>query len=107
MSKDEWIERMERVVLKLILTVQKCPCGLPRGCVVCLPFHHDGQALIARLELARSHAVLDELLDTETEYPLPKMVDGRTPEELKADGDDRWPDKTPYIPQPINLEGHP
>jgi hypothetical protein len=26
------------------------------------------------------------------------MVDGRTPEELKADGDDKWPDGTPYVP---------
>jgi hypothetical protein len=28
---------------------------------------------------------------------LPKMVDDRTREQLRQDGDDQWPDGTPYV----------
>lgn len=30
--------------------------------------------------------------------PLPKVTDGRTPEQLLADGDHRWPDGRIYLP---------
>lgn len=38
------------------------------------------------------------------ETPLPRMTDGRTRQQLKADGDDRWPDGTKYTPPPPSVD---
>ncbi len=65
--------------------------------------HHLVSEIVAALnplsEAGARKAFVAEVTAHMRPEPL-DTIDDRTPEQLRADGDDRWPDGTPYVPPP-------